>query len=47
MVLLNVVVAELGEECFEWFIVLGSPSTELGKEILSAPTGSSGAQTSF
>jgi len=33
---LCVVVTKLGEVCLKWFILLGSASTELAKDVLSA-----------
>jgi hypothetical protein len=42
-----VVVTKLGGVCFKWFVLLGSASTELAKDVQSADIRSSGIQAGF
>jgi len=47
MVQLCAVVTKLGEVCFKWFVLLGSASTELAKDVLSADIRSGSVQAGF
>jgi len=47
IVQLYVVVTQLGEKCFRWFLHLRSAGMELTKSVLSADIGSGSVQLDF